>query len=263
MTSASVNGTELYFEEHGEGPPLLLVHGTGAYGDLWLPVLDGLARRFRVISYDRRGFGRSASSGHVRFADHARDAAALLELLDASPAIVVGWSGGGVVALDLAASASEHVASLVLAEPAAHMGTHPTRSALGMQARSSFQRYLRRDSGSAAQTMYRWVSTSTRGGNTFDKIPQDWRDQMISNGPSTVREMNQLLRPYPSRANIRSITCPVTLIEGELSDPAFVVADAFVRRLLPNAELIELSGAAHFLHIDQPQQWVEAVERAR
>jgi pimeloyl-ACP methyl ester carboxylesterase len=51
----------------------------------------------------------------------------------------------------------------------------------------------------------------------------------------------------------------VTIIEGELSDPAFKVADAFVERLLPNARLVRLSDAAHFLHIDQPDQWVQAL----
>ncbi|MDQ3157681.1 MAG: alpha/beta hydrolase [Actinomycetota bacterium] len=261
MATATLDGVELYYEERGSGRPLLLVHGTGAYADLWLPVLDGLARTFRVISYDRRGFGRSASGGRVRFADHARDAEALLEFLDAGPATVVGWSGGGVVALELAVSAPERVSALVLAEPAVHLSTHLTRSALLMQTRSSIQRYLRRDVGAAAQTMYRWASGSTRGGNTFDSLPQEWRDQMVSNGPSTVREMDQLLRPHPSRATISSITCPVTIIEGDLSDPAFATADAFMRRLLPHAKFVTLSEAAHFLHIDQPQQWVEAVER--
>ena len=115
-------------------------------------------------------------------------------------------------------------------------------------------------SAAAAQTMYRWSSGWARGGNTFDKLPQAWQDQMIGNGANTVREMDQLLRPYPTGSKIRSIACPVTVIEGEFSDPAFVTADALVRRLLPHARLITLSEAAHFLHIDQPGQWVEAVE---
>ncbi|MGC2372959.1 MAG: hypothetical protein WA484_03700 [Solirubrobacteraceae bacterium] len=54
MASEMVNGAVLYYEERGSGPPLLLVHGTGAYADIWSPVLDGLARSYRVIAYDRR-----------------------------------------------------------------------------------------------------------------------------------------------------------------------------------------------------------------
>lgn len=261
MTVAQVNGIELYYEERGGGPPLLLIHGTGAYADLWMPVMDRLAQSYRVIAYDRRGHGRSSSVPARRFHEHARDAAALLKLLEASPAAVVGWSGGGAVALGLAVSSPEHVAELVLAEPAVHMLTHPTLSVLAMQTRSSINRYLRRDAGAAAQTMYRWASGSTAGGNTFDTLPQSWQEQMIRNGPTTVREMDQLMRPYPSKAAIRSIACPVTIIEGELSDPAFKMADAFVERLLPTARVARLSKAAHFLHIDQPDLWVNALAR--
>ena len=259
MPTATVNGTELYYEECGSGPPLLLVHGTGGYADPWGPVLDGLAGSFRVIAYDRRGFGRSPYDGKVRFADHSRDAAALLDALDASPAAILGWSGGGVVALDLAASAPERVTELFLAEPALRLSSHPSRTSLAMQLRSSAQRLLRRDAGAAAQTMYRWASRRSTGGNTFEELPQAWQDQMTAHGSSTVREMDQLLRPYPSRAALRSITCPVTVIKGSLSDPVFAEAAALVARLLPQSRLITLPGAAHFLHIDQPALFVDAV----
>jgi pimeloyl-ACP methyl ester carboxylesterase len=263
MATAAVNGANLYYEERGSGRPLLLVHGTGAYADVWSPVLDGLARSYRVIAYDRRGFARSSSAPRGRLAEHARDAAALLDALGASPATVVGWSGGGVIALDLAASVPDCVAELVLAEPAVHLITHPTGAALAMAARSAIQRYLRRDAASAALTMYRWASGYKAGGNAFDAFPEAWREQMLAHAPSTLREMDQMIRPYPTRAAIRSIACPVTVIEGDLSDPAFATADAFVMRLLPQARIVSLPGAAHMLHVDQPERWVEAVaERA-
>jgi pimeloyl-ACP methyl ester carboxylesterase len=256
---AMVEGADLYYEERGSGPPLLLIHGTGAYADLWSPVLDGLARSFRVIGYDRRGFARSPSTKRWSLSDHARDAAALLEALGAARATVMGWSGGGVVALDLAASFPEHVTGLVLAEPAVHLLVHPTRSSLAMSARSAGHRYLGRDRAKAAATMYRWAGGYTTGGNAFDGFPPEWQEQMLSHARSTLREMDQLMRPYPSRAAIRSITCPVTVIEGELSDPTFHVADTFALRLLPQANRVLLAGAGHFLHIDQPERWVQAI----
>lgn len=157
MATVDVNGASLYYEERGKGSPLLLVHGTGAYSDLWSPVLNGLAHFHRVIAYDRRGFARSSAAPPGRLKDHARDAAELLEALGAAPATVVGWSGGGVVALDLAVSHPDHVASLVLAEPAVHLLTHPTRSTLEMSARLGFHRYVRRDPTAAVLTNYRWA----------------------------------------------------------------------------------------------------------
>lgn len=132
---------------------------------------------------------------------------------------MVGWSGGGVIALDLAASFPDCVAALVLAEPAVHLTTHPTRAALAMEARFGFHRYVRRDPAAAALTMYRWASGYKTGGNTFDALPEEWREQMLANAPATLREMDQMIHPYPTRAAIRSIVCPVTVIEGDLSDP--------------------------------------------
>jgi pimeloyl-ACP methyl ester carboxylesterase len=263
MSTVTVNGTSLYYEERGSGPPLLLIHGTGGYSDVFTPVLDGLARSFRVIVYDRRGFARSRrGAARWRLADQARDAAQLLDELDAWPAIVVGWSGGGVIALDLAVTAPDRVASLVLAEPAVHMTTHPRRSLLAMAARAGLHRYLRRDPGAAALAMYRWASSYTTGGNAFDTFPEPWRQQMLAHAPSTLTEMDQMLRPYPSRTAIRSITCPVTVIAGELSDPSFATANAFLLRLLPQARLVSLTDAAHMLHVDQPEQWIQAVTQA-
>jgi pimeloyl-ACP methyl ester carboxylesterase len=254
-----VNGAVLHYEERGNGPPLLLVHGTGTYADIWSPVLDGLARTYRVIAYDRRGFGRSSPASDGGLAEHARDAAALLHARDASPATVVGWSGGGVIALDLAASFPDSVTALILAEPAVHLTTHPTRSAVAMSVRSGLHRYVRRNPAAAALSMYRWASTYKTGGNAYDGLPETWREQMLAHAPATLREMDQMIRPYPTRAAIRSIACPVTVIEGDLSDPTFARAVGFVMGLLPQARLVPLPGAEHMLHIDQPDRWVEIV----
>lgn len=70
----------------------------------------------RVISYDRRGFGRSPGPPASRKADHVAAAAALLEELDAEPAAALGWSAGGVVALGLAVERPDLVSALILVE---------------------------------------------------------------------------------------------------------------------------------------------------
>ena len=261
MATQQVGGAALYYEEHGSGPPVLLIHGTGAFADLWSPILGGLSRRHRVIAYDRRGFARS-SGRPGKLADHVRDATALLDTLDASSAAVVGWSGGGVIALGLASSARDRVKTLVLAEPVVHPLTHPTPTSFAMTVNVGFQRFVRRDPRAAAATMYRWAGGYKTGGNAFDKFPAAWREQMLGHAPVALREMVQVTRPYPSRAAIRSIRCPVTIIEGDLSDSAFVKADAFLMRQLPQAQLVRLPDAAHMLHFDQPERWVELIVQA-
>lgn len=129
-----------------------------------------------------------------------------------------------------------------------------------MAARSGFQRYVRRDPASAALAMYRWASGYKTGSNAFDVLPEAWREQMLAHAPATLREMDQMIRPYPTRAAIRSIACPVTLIEGDLPQRPGVCDRRRIRHALAaQARMISLPGAAHMLHIDQPEGWVEIV----
>ena len=140
-----LNGVELSYTDLGSGDPLLLVHGTGAYSAIWGEVCGQLAGSRRVIVYDRRGFGASQGVRARHVHQHAEDAAALLEHLEAVPAVVVGWSGGGVVALDLAASRPDLVSSLVLIEPAVSLILAPSAGVVRMSALMQFRWRIRRD----------------------------------------------------------------------------------------------------------------------
>src|SRR5687768_12000171 len=119
MPDIQLPGIRLYYEEHGSGEPILLSHGTGSDAGTWGSAIDELARMGRVISYDRRGFTRSERpEPYLRITpvEHAHDAAALLEALVATPAIVIGRSYGGNIGLDLALRYPERVRGLVLLE---------------------------------------------------------------------------------------------------------------------------------------------------
>lgn len=115
---------ELFHEVVGDGPPVLLIHGaTGDSREYWGAVAPLLAERFRVITYDQRGFGRSPADPAARGIDGlVDDAAALLDHLDAVPAAVVGISLGGIVAQQLAARRPDVVARMVLAATTARIG---------------------------------------------------------------------------------------------------------------------------------------------
>lgn len=253
------DGGDLSYTDLGSGDPLLLVHGTGAYSAIWGQTSGQLSDGHRVISYDRRGFGASQGirAGHLH--EHARDAAALLEHLDAAPAVVVGWSGGGALALDLAASRPELVSSLVLIEPAVSLVLAPSAGTVRMSCQMQYQRRIRRDKNAAAAAMYRWANGYSTGGNAFDRLPAEEQDGMLAHSNSTLLEMDQLMRPFPSSKAIASIGCPVTCVQGSLSDPVFPRAIRRLRRHLPQIKVVEIEGGAHMLHRDRPHEWVRAV----
>ena len=97
-----VPGNDLYYEERGEGVPILLIHPAGATASTWGGVVDDLARLGRVISYDRRGYAQSGGEPVRSIATHTADAATLLDALQTPPVIAVGTSIGATIAIDLA-----------------------------------------------------------------------------------------------------------------------------------------------------------------
>ena len=97
---SSFDGVNLYYEDQGQGTPLVLVHGWTCSSKIWQKNVPELAKSFRVVTMDLRGHGNSAKSlsGH-HVTHYARDVRALLEQLDLKDAVLLGWSLGGPVAL--------------------------------------------------------------------------------------------------------------------------------------------------------------------
>lgn len=106
----------LYFEELGDGPPLILSAGLGGSASYWLPNLPALSAEHRVILYDHRGTGRSDRHlpEHVSVADLARDMMFLMDGLGLERASVVGHAAGAVAGLALARMAPSRIDRLVL-----------------------------------------------------------------------------------------------------------------------------------------------------
>src|SRR5580693_1022702 len=115
MPTARVNGIEVYYEQAGEGPPVLLLHGLGSSTRDWEYQTPELARAYRVIAVDVRGHGRSSRPpGPYSVSQFAEDAVALLRSLDAAPAHVIGLSMGGMIAFQMAVDHPEAVRSLAI-----------------------------------------------------------------------------------------------------------------------------------------------------
>ena len=97
-----VNGMSMYYEECGEGPPVVLMHGGMGSSLRMRPAAEILSSRYRVITPDSRAHGRSNNpSGELSYAVMADDIAALIEMLDLDRPFVGGWSDGGQVALEI------------------------------------------------------------------------------------------------------------------------------------------------------------------
>jgi pimeloyl-ACP methyl ester carboxylesterase len=111
---AEINGLRMYHEIHGDGPPLLLLHGgSDVIPEAWIP---HFAPPFRVIALEQMGHGRSGDriDRPFHYHDMAEDTVAFVRGLGIGPAVVVGFSDGGIIGLDLAIHHPELVAALVV-----------------------------------------------------------------------------------------------------------------------------------------------------
>ncbi len=99
MPVAKLNDCDIYYEEYGEGFPVMLVAGLGGVGAYWQPQVEALAPHFRVIIHDHRGTGRSTKS-HIKYSveQMADDTLGLLDWLGIEKAHLIGHSTGGAIA---------------------------------------------------------------------------------------------------------------------------------------------------------------------
>jgi pimeloyl-ACP methyl ester carboxylesterase len=114
---SEVNGARMYFEDHGSGDPLLLLHNFGATASVWQPYIADFSNRFRVIAWDMRGHGRSSTPDATDVFLHANAANDLLAIMDSlgiRKARAIGASAGGITLLHAATVAPERFEALVL-----------------------------------------------------------------------------------------------------------------------------------------------------
>jgi pimeloyl-ACP methyl ester carboxylesterase len=258
VATVDVNGTELYYREGGSGSPILLIHGLGGNADVWGEAFELLSGHHRVVAYDRRSFSRSR---HAPVSDpqrHREDAGALLRALDAAPATLVGWSSGGVLALDLAIHNRELVSALVLEEPPLHLKRRPGLRMLRALAAAQVLSRVR-DDRAASRAFFRWAFRYTSGGTGYDRIPGAVRETLLSNGKPNMAELAWATGEHLTKAQVAGIACPVVCLAGELSERSLARATRYTTGLMPQAQIKPIAGAGHAMHLERPREFAAAV----
>ena len=129
-------GFDLYYEEAGEGVPILLIPPAGSTASTWGSATEDLARIGRVITYDRRGTPGPAASRCARSPPIRPTPQRLLEFLETAPAVVVGTSAGAAIAVDLAVRRPDLVRAVIAHEFPWRFTRHlPTASQVAALAR--------------------------------------------------------------------------------------------------------------------------------
>lgn len=246
------NGQELYYELHGEGPPLVLVMGIGYDSSLWtLEQVPVLSTQFQVILVDNRDAGRSSKAHHpYKIADMADDLAGLLDALGIQQSHLLGLSMGGMIAQEFALRHGDRLDRLVLAGTAAA----PARSAVD------------------PVQIWSWVKASDPTGEVFGgqqfvalfstaflrnhQAVLDTAELLASNpypmSPEAYGRQADAYRQFDALDQLAAITAPTLVVVGEqdLLTPPWIARE--VAEAIPHArfEVIRGDGSSHLVPIE-------------
>jgi pimeloyl-ACP methyl ester carboxylesterase len=243
-------GCKLAYDLRGDGPPVLFIQGVGVHGGGWKPQVDALAARFRCLSFDNRGMGRSTPvPAAVTVEEMADDARAIVDAEGWDGFHVVGHSLGGLVALCLALGQPARVRSLALlctfADGRAAAPLTARMCWLGMRTRVGTRRMRRR-------AFVRLVMPPTAN---FD--PDALAEQLaplfghdLGETPPIVDVQLKAMRGYTAAGRLGELATVPTLVMAGAHDP---IAPPRVARALaegiPGAKYVEFADASHGLPI--------------
>ncbi|MYS84857.1 alpha/beta fold hydrolase [Embleya scabrispora] len=263
MPHAQVNGADLYYEVAGDGEPLVLVHGSWTDHNSWRSVVPALAASYRVVTYDRRGHGRSTGpAGPGARTQDEDDLAALLERLDMAPAHVVANSFGASTALGRAARRPEVFRSLVAHEPplletvAGDPELEPLMREMGSRIDAVVDS-LR--AGDDRGGVYRFVEEVALGPGMWAKLPAPVRETFVGNAATFLDEQNDPHWAAIDPSGLSTLAAPVLLTHGTASPAWFPKIIGKLADAIPHARVAALNGAGHVPHSTHPEQYVATV----
>lgn len=260
MKKLAIGSVELEYWEGGTGASVVFVHGVATSGDLWAADLAELAADLRLIVYNRRGYGGSSSSPRSWDA-HTHDAIALVEHLNAAPAVVVGYSGGAMVALGMALTRPDLIAHLVLLDPAWNLRRCLTPGFVGTLAAMKLVRRVRGDRH-AAEHWLRYVSSYSTGGSAYEtRASPARRDALLANAGGIFADFASGGGSV-DEGRVADIAVPVTIVDGRLSPSFLRRSSRRLGRLLPRARRMTLAHSGHWFGVDARAELLEILREA-
>jgi pimeloyl-[acyl-carrier protein] methyl ester esterase len=257
MPDADRNAAPLHVESQGSGEPLVLLHGFAMHSGLFAPLRPALARRHRVHAVDLPGHGRSPP---VAVFDPASVADAVDAAVDAPDATVLGWSLGGLVALQWALARPSRVRRLVLVATTPsfvardgwpHAMNDDTLVRFGDELRASYR-----------LTLLRFLSLQVQGSDEGRATLATLRAHLFERGEPSRDALDaalDALRRTDLRSQLRNVTAPALVVGGDRDALVPLAATTALAAALPNATHATVEGAAHAPFLSHPRAFEDAV----
>lgn len=261
MPPASVGDVRLYYEEVGEGLPLILVHEFAGDAQSWRPQVAFFARRYRTIAFNARGYPPSdvpedpAAYSQAQAVD---DIKGVLDHLGIARAHVCGLSMGGYATLHFGLTYPERALSLVVAGAGYGSGD---RERFRQDSTFVLQRF---EAGMEAVTEF-YAKGPTRV-QLMDKDPGGWQEFRArlaagsARGHALTMQGVQMKRPsiYDLGERLEKLDVPTLIVTGDEDEPC-LEPGLFMKRKIPRAGLVVFPKSGHAINLEEPEGFNRAV----
>ncbi len=271
-----INGAQLYYKAMGTGQPLLFLHGSGGSHRYFLPHLQPLAAEYQLLFYDQRGTG--LSNGRPDLANtidqFVEDLEALRVAFGFEKISLMGHSWGAIIALFYAFKYQAHLDKLILVDPV------PVAPRFLVEQNQTIKQRVARLSPEAQQMLTTCQRSSTEPSSEvrteclkldaalrfYDPAKALTMDTTIDkNTARNVATIDSLLKTSFDRkqrdidANLKTIHVPTLIIHGDF-DPIPIGSSEYIQQHIPTSQLVIIKQSGHFPFVEQPEQFLAAIQ---
>ncbi len=266
MPLVPVNGVRLHVVERGDGAPIVFLHEFAGNAASWQPQFRRLARRYRCIAYNSRGYPPSevpedeSAYGQQIATDDLRG---LLDAMGIARAHIVGLSMGAYTALMLAMQSPERVWGVVAASGGSGSAADPAKTEVFAQdSRARADRMLA-DWPAAVEGFANApnrVQLARKDPKNHQRFLKDLENASAKGSAYTMRRV-QGQRPslYTMGDGLAAIAAPVLLVAGD-EDEACLDVNLFLKRTMPTAGLVVMPKAGHLVNLEDPPAFNRHIE---
>ncbi|WP_369720331.1 alpha/beta fold hydrolase [Bradyrhizobium sp. LLZ17] len=239
------DGVGIYYEVHGDGPPLLLTHGYSSTSAMWHGQVEALAKDHQLILWDMRGHGQSDYPDDPKAYSEALavgDMAAILDAVGVERAVIGGLSLGGYMSLAFYRAQPQATRALLIIDTGPGFKKDDAREAWNARALATADKFDREGLDVLKAATRERATASHRNASGL---------ALAARGMLTQRDARVIeLLPY--------IKVPSLIVVGA-DDTPFLAASDYMATKIPGAQKIVIPAAGHAVNIDQPQAFVDAV----
>lgn len=258
MPRMQVGRYELNYLDEGQGTPVVFIHGLAGDLSAWTPQMQALKSRYRVISFDNRGAGKSTQVDEpISTRDMARDTIGLMEALGVGPAHIVGRSMGGAIAQYIALERPDLVRSLVLCASFARLDPLGARVLHNMR---EVLEWRGNWADHARHSVQNFVSAAyfNREREQIARI-----EQLIGSEarlPACYVWQNWACQEHDTLDRLSEIQMPTLIMAGAQDPICSPTCTAWMSERLPNSRTVMFDGCSHFFLMEDAPKFMSQLE---